>query len=178
MPKPDFAECPYCQLLLVEGQVSPFCRACGKQLPSDVVERLQLMFRNEEAHRAERARELRSDLSTGIVRETGIAIAAVGFVLLVMGAVRWNSMQSQLSRAFGMNDTLGLLLFVAGAVALAWGLYAAFSGAPGSTSVATYPMMSARTIEGRLRELDDLTSKGLITAEQYEQRKAVIIADL
>jgi hypothetical protein len=112
-----------------------------------------------------------------IPREAGAVIGIIGFVLLVLGALRWNSMESQFTRAFGETDGLGITLLFAGGAGLAFGGYVFFSPRTVSTA-APAPPDAVPSIEARLRQLDDLRSKNLISDAQYEERKRNIIASI
>ncbi len=50
--------------------------------------------------------------------QSGKIVLGIGVLLLIFGAIRWNSAASQLSRAFGGSDGLGVLLFIGGGIAV------------------------------------------------------------
>jgi hypothetical protein len=115
-------------------------------------------------------------------RESGVVIAIVGFVLLMLGAVRWNSVASQMVRGFGGSDGLGVLLLLFGSIGLATGLCLFVAGqatpaaAPPSTPVQT-PEANL-SVEARIRKLADLRSKELITDTEFDEKKRDILGSL
>jgi hypothetical protein len=115
-------------------------------------------------------------------REAGIIFAVVGFVILMLGAIRWNSAASQLVRTFGGSDGLGVLLFLGGVTGLALGLYLIVAGqvSPSAAPLATPVQASVAklSVEARIRELADLRSKGLITDTEFDEKKKDIIGSL
>lgn len=56
-------------------------------------------------------------------RTDGIVIGVLGLLLFVFGALQWNSLGSQLSRAAGGSDPMSLSLMIGGALYIAIGLY-------------------------------------------------------
>jgi hypothetical protein len=116
----------------------------------------------------------------------GIVFAVSGVVLLVFGALRWSSASSQIIRAFGGSDNFAVLLFILGAGALAMGVYI-LNTFPAARIVETISRIrpqseesgiSESPVEQRLRQLDDLKVKGLLSESEYVERKAAIIATL
>ena len=82
---------------------------------------------------------------------------------------------SQFVRAAGQTDWVGISLLLFGGIGLAEGVSDIFA-AP--NSVPTPTPVAAKTAEERIRQLDDLRAKHLITDAEYEQRKQAIIASL
>ena len=123
----------------------------------------------------------RTDLDDGprrpplIDRNTGIVVGIIGVLLLLFGTLQWTSMASQISRSLGQPDHLGVGLLLGGAMGVLAGMYGVFFASPSQPDLSVTPNASA---EGRLRQLDDLRSKGLITDDQYEDRKNQIISSL
>jgi uncharacterized membrane protein len=105
-------------------------------------------------------------------RQNGIVAIVGGVLLVVIGAIRWNSLESQFSGLAGKTDGVGVLLLVSGAMALLVGLdLLVGSGAKRGTR-------APRSIEDRIRELDHLRTKELITEGEYEERKKQILASI
>jgi cation transport ATPase len=125
--------------------------------------------------------EARTSTASSITT-TGIVLAISGVLLIVLGGIQWSSAASQIRRAFGQTDVLAILLFIAGAIALLIGLIGllnAFSRGPGSSPAGSDSSHPASTsVEARLRRLDDLRAKQLISDAEYEQRRNDIIASL
>lgn len=118
-----------------------------------------------------------------IGREGAIVLSIAGLICFVIGVLRWNSIGWQIARGFGQTDGVGMLLLLGGAVGLIVGGYALFASpsAPRSLVSATAPRppaTNAASVEDRIRQLDDLRSKNLITEAQHEQRKQEIISSL
>lgn len=113
--------------------------------------------------------------SPDTTRQAGGVVGVIGILLLVFGAIRWNSLASQIARGFGGSDGVGLLLLLAGAAAVAIGSWHYFDA---SSARGNLPSAVSRSAEDRIRQLDDLRSKHLITDAEFEQRKKDIIASL
>ena len=107
-------------------------------------------------------------------RQFGIILAIVGLILIIFGVIQWTSLASQGRRALGDIDVLGISLFVGGAVALLLGS----SSLASSLFVSYTPPTVTKSTEDRLRQLDDLRLKGLISDTEYEQRRKDIIASV
>jgi len=105
-------------------------------------------------------------------REFGIIAPIIGLLLIVFGIVQWTSLVSQSMRAFGAIDTLAISLFVGGILVLLLGSFSLASSQAVSNTTTTIQI----SIEDRLRQLDDLRSKNLISDIEYEERRKNIIA--
>ena len=176
----EIARCPKCSVSIDESFPYSWCAKCGEPLSQDIQARLPALValhtRSSQPVRAS------SGQPSGNSREAGIIFSVVGLVLLIVGAIRWNSAASQLVRAFGGSDGLGFVLLFGGITGLALGLYL-FAASPVSTSVAPIsapiPAPAAKlSVEGRIRELTDLQSKGLITEAEFHEKKREIINSL
>jgi uncharacterized membrane protein YidH (DUF202 family) len=112
--------------------------------------------------------------------QASIIAGVVGILLFVFGAIQWSSAESQLRRAFGQTDGLGLFLFLAGGASLLYGVLSGLGILPGSPSGSTVasPSPPVTSVEERLRLLDELRSKQLLSDSEYEQKKRDIIGSL
>jgi hypothetical protein len=164
----EVAKCPKCGASINDAHANSWCTKCGEPLPSEIKIKLPKLVAIHAA--ASRPAEP-SEPST----HSGTIFGVIGVLLLVFGAMRWNSAGSQLQRALGGTDGFALLIFAAGAVALAMGFSIGFS-LPSSN--ASSPSSVTYTAEERLRRLDDLRSKQLISDSDYDLRKKEIIASL
>lgn len=120
-------------------------------------------------------RSIHDDSTPAIGRNAGVVIGIAGLLLLLFGALQWSSIGSQVARAAGQTDGLGIALLLAGAAGVIVGGYAVLSVS--QPSAAPQPT-SSRSVEERLRQLDELRSKNLITDAEHAQRKSEIIASL
>jgi hypothetical protein len=155
-----FVECPSCGVRTATGEAN--CVGCGRPVAGDWP--------------AGRPVVTESRAETGAKK--GAAIAVIGLMLLLFGALRWSSMESQLIRAFGGSGGLGAALLLAGALGIVVGASLYFSRPSGSEGPSAVSPAPAPSVEARLRQLDELRSKGLITDADYEQRKREILAAL
>ena len=127
-----------------------------------------------------------SSASSSLAGYQGSSILGIGGILLIVfGTLRWNSAASQVRRLFGQTDGLATFLFVSGAVALIFALVYRLSmfdttSVPGTnTPIEPSPAEpSNKSVEPRLRTLDDLRSKQLISGTEYQERKNAIVASL
>lgn len=118
-------------------------------------------------------------LSTPTVRsapagQPSMIAGGLGALFLLFAMIRWNSAESQFVRAFGGSDGLSIMLFVVGAAAIV----AAFSlhtNSSQSTATGTGAPLSA---EDRIRRLEELRAKGLISDVDCEERKKSILETL
>lgn len=165
--------CPKCGTQVIPG-ISPFCEGCGKTLPQDLVERRIKQF--EESIPSIRSERVVQSLSEPNVLpvQAGPALTGLGVLLLLFAFVRWNSMESQLLRAVGQGDGLGSSLFLVSVVTLGIGVWLLLD----SNSSRDLQSPARQSVEERLRQLDDLRAKRLISEAQYEQRKTEIIASV
>ena len=164
--------CPACDAEIRSDHIARSCPRCRVGLPHEIYSRLpQFSAVSSDLYPGQRAG---SAAPLAIGREAAIVIGIVGFILLVLGALRWNSMESQFARGFGQSDGLGIMLLLGGAVGLIVGGYALLATPPASISLS----VKAISVEERLRQLDDLRSKELITEAQYQQRKQEIVSSL
>lgn len=164
-------QCPHCGDTVRDSHLSEVCMNCMKRLPDEIISALPGL-----AWRAT-GRSGSSGFSTAgplITREISIVIGIAGFVLLVLGALRWNSIGSQVARGMGQTDDLGIIMLLGGAAGLIFGGYSFF----GSNGADISSLPKSTTVESRLRQLEDLRAKNLITDSQYEQRKQEIISSL
>jgi uncharacterized membrane protein len=109
-------------------------------------------------------------------RAVAVVIAAIGLVLIIIGITSLNSIESQLQRRFGGSDDVATVLLVIGILALLAGLFFAIA-MPASNSADRRDSASEHT-ETRLRRLQDLRQKGVITRAEYEQRRTQILSKL
>jgi len=147
--------CPACQIDIVDDSTT-YCEPCGFD------------FVNAPSTSAADGRVVNS------ARQSGIVIGGIGFLVLVFGALRWNSVGSQLARELGQTDGLGILLLLGGGIGLLWGLYLAFATDPAPLAAPVVP----KSAEERIRQLNELRSNNLISDVEYEQQKRDIIASL
>ena len=119
------------------------------------------------------------EAASAAARKFGLVVGLAGLVLLLFGALRWTSLESQLLRGFGRTDGLGLGLLLCGAVGAIYGGWEFLSRNPVPPSRGPVPSAAeAGSVESRLRQLEDLKAKGLIDPTDYEQRKREIISSL
>lgn len=165
--------CPKCDAQVIPG-ISPFCEKCGKTLPQDLVERRIKQF--EESIPSTRSEQATPPVSEPSVLplQSGPVVTGLGVLLLLFAFVRWNSMESQFLRAVGQGDGLGSSLFLVGVVTLGIGVWLLMD----SSSSRNLQSPARQSVEERLRQLDDLRAKQLISEAQYEQRKSEIIASV
>jgi hypothetical protein len=146
--------CPTCQIDIVDDAAA-YCDSCGFDFVTS-------------------PSTSNSDGSVvNSAREPGIIIGGIGLLLLIFGALRWNSAESQLARAFGQTDGLGIMLLLGGGIGLVLGLYLGFAIIP-----APVAPVSPKSVEERIRQLNGLRSNNLITDVEYDQRKREILASL
>lgn len=103
------------------------------------------------------------------------SFAIAGVLLIIFGVIQWNTGESKLRRSFGQTDVLAVLLFLGGAIAFIKSFSHGSTTSPSSSDSAR---LADRSIENRLRELDNLHTKQLISDAEYEQRRKDIIAML
>ena len=177
--------CPKCQIELAERQVSPFCPGCGTSLPDPVVSRLHakpIPHSRLQQPENRSAQEALPDamISTHVMsREMATVVSIIGILLLILGAFRWNSIESQLMRGFGRSDGLAVLLLLAGTAGLVVGSWALLSrGSMDSSAASGVSAGHGISAEERLRQLRDLRAQDLITDDEYRQRKENIVSTL
>jgi hypothetical protein len=81
----------------------------------------------------------------------------------------------------GGSDPLGVTLMVVGVIAAMVGIGELMpkSSPPGSAKLPAPAVVdNTRSVEGRLRELEDLHQKGVITAAEYDAKRAEVLAAL
>lgn len=173
----EIARCPKCSVSIDESFPYSWCAKCGEPLPKEIQARLPAIITMRA--RSSQASGAPSIQPSGNAREAGVVFSVVGFVLLILGALRWNSAASQLVRTFGGSDTLGVVLLLGGAVGLALGLYLYASGQVGpsvaSVSTPVQGPVAKLSVEARIRELADLQSKGLITQTEFDEKRRDLI---
>lgn len=103
----------------------------------------------------------------------GVVFTVIGLLLVVFGALRWDSTASQLLRAYDRTDFIGIVLFTIGGLALVAGLSPLVS-----SSVSKKSSHVTTSVEDRLRLLDELHSKQLISDSEYQQRRQDIVTSL
>jgi len=176
----EIVTCPQCSASIDDSFPYSWCAKCGEPLPKDIQARLPALIRMQ--HRASQAVAAAANQPSGSSRETGVIITVIGFALLILGAIRWNSAASQLVRAFGGSDGLGVLLLLGGFAGLVLGLslFANGQGSPSAAPASTAGQAPAAkmSVEARIRELTDLQSKGLITESEFDEKKRDIIRSL
>lgn len=159
------------------------CKCCGEQL-KDTVDSCWSCGANKDGSPPENPSEFeaaKTDTRETIVgaaqqsRTVGIVLAFIGVLLIVFGAMRWSSAESQIRRAFGQTDVVAIFLFIGGAVALLIGFSRSLTSSP---STSDSPPLSNNSVEERLRRLNDLRAKQLLSDAEYEQRRKDIIASL
>lgn len=98
-------------------------------------------------------------------------ISALGGVIVILVGI------TMTPNFFGAFGTFGLLWVILGAVAVIYNGYAAFSG----KGVPIYEMdvdTAGEGIEERLKKLDSLYQQGLITKEEWEEKRKAILNEL
>lgn len=163
----ELGRCSKCAASISASHPYAWCSVCGEPLPSGLIATLKEQARIPASNQQPRV------TSSGD-RDTGVGIGIAGAVLLLLGALRWNSMGSQLVRAMGESDVLGFLLLTGGMIGIGWGLYLALPMNHPQQVVTDKP----RSVEQRLQQLEDLRAKELISEEQYQGRKQEIVSSL
>lgn len=162
--------CPSCDAEIRSDHIGRSCPRCGGGLPHEIYSRLPQVAALRSDPDPSQALAMRS---LRLSRDAAIVVGIIGFVLLVVGALRWNSLESQMYRAFGESDNLGIVLLLAGTLGLLTGGWGLLSG---TNAMASRDVVTAISVEERLRHLKDLRSKNLIDEDEYRQRKHDIIS--
>ena len=105
----------------------------------------------------------------------GIVLAIIGILLIVFGTIQLTSVDSQRQRVAGHTDVLAALFFFAGAIVLLIGFSRGLASSP---STSDSPPPGGNSVEARLRQLDDLRAKELVSDAEHKQRRHEIIASL
>jgi hypothetical protein len=176
------ASCPKCSALLDPAQEYTWCVKCGEPLPETILDQLPRVVASRQAlasNRDQAPANAAISSNGGLSREGSIALTVGGLVVLLVGVLRWNSIASQWMRANGDTDGLGLSLMLLGALMLITGLIH-FSNTQ-TSSKPEEPVRSTgvdTSVEGRLRQLEQLRSSALITDSEYAERRRAILTSL
>jgi hypothetical protein len=169
----EVAKCTKCATSISESHTQPWCTKCGEAFSKDFQEGLPALV----ALRA-RAKSV-SELNAGPVESQPPAIGgilgAAGAALVIWGMFRWNSAESQLIRLLGQPDSMLLTLFIVGGCAVVAAI--ALGMSPKATPTSS-PVAAIESVEDRLRRLQDLKEKQLISDSEFEERKRQIIGSL
>ena len=113
---------------------------------------------------------------SSVRRAVAVVIAAIGLVLIIIGIASLNSLESQFKRGLGGSDEVATILFLVGIPALLGGLFFAIA-TPGSKAT-NHQSNDSTDTETRLRRLQDLRQKNLISRAEYEQQRKQILNNL
>lgn len=98
-------------------------------------------------------------------------VSAFGGVIVIILGI------TMIPSFFGTFKTFGLVWIILGAVAVVYNLYAAFSG----KGIPLYEMdmdNSGESVESRLKKLDGLYHQGLISKEEWEEKRKSILNEI
>ena len=111
-------------------------------------------------------------------KQAAALLIAFGVLLCIGGFISFLSIKSQFQRASGGTDITALVCFILGVPSLCTGLYVLYGAGVSASSAAPTQSHADSTPEERLRQLGDLKDKGVITPEEYEQRRREIVGAL
>lgn len=174
----EAVRCPKCSTSIATSSTESWCTKCGEALPSEIQEQMPALV----ALRARITIEThnlkpQAPIQTSSV-SPGLVFAIISLFLLGWGVIRWNSVDSQIVRGVGGQDGLAVSLFIGGALLMIGAVVSGVTSSPPATPTPVSESPAQLSTEDRLRRLQDLHAKSLISDTEFAERKSDILGSI